>query len=317
MKKIFSIVIIAVLTVITVNAQEKKINFNKGTLKICSSKNFVIEGYDGSEVIIKSLHENKSGYAYIAGKNTGVVYSNSEKGNMKSNNKGGLVVRSIKPGTKFPGKYVLLSNINEEKKKGLKRLGKKQENKELGIYFTIEQKDGELIFKDVSDGQFVMVSNESYSIKIPNSIKLNWDTSNCKKTSKSNTFFYSNKASSLSNFNGEVELTTSLSNFKLTDVTGPVSINSIGGNVTVEFDKKLPLQLYSVYTNNGFIDITMPSTSNVNVEANGSAIYSDLPFDVLSDQESDGQQHMKLKLKRGNVKMKLEAGFGTIYLRKK
>jgi len=134
---------------------------------------------------------------------------------------------------------------------------------------------------------------------------------------KSNTFFYLNKASSLSNFNGEVELTTSLSNFKLTDVTGPVSINSIGGNVTVEFDKKLPLQLYSVYTNNGFIDITMPSTSNVNLEANGSAIYSDLTFDVLSDQESDGQQHMKLKLKRGNMKMKLEAGFGTIYLRKK
>ncbi len=199
----------------------------------------------------------------------------------------------------------------------MKRLGKKQENKELGIYFTIEQKNGELIFKD-KEGQMVMFGNEKYSIKIPNSIKLNWDTSACSINKKSSSFvMYTSNASSLSNFNGEVEISTSLNNLKLTDVTGPVSINSIGGNVTVDFVKKKPLKLYSVYTNNGFIDITMPTTSDVNLDANGAAIYSDLDFNVLSDVESDGQQHMKLKLKSGRVKMKLEAGFGTIYLRKK
>ena len=328
MKKIISIVIVAVLTVLTVNSQEKKIKFNKGTLKICSSKNFVIEGYDGTEVVIKSLHENKNvrfsnitnGYSFTTSK--GQKESKAIKGVKAPKRIKGVIVSGNRNNNytvaRSSGNNVFFSRIDQSKKEGLKRLGKKQENKELGIYFTIEQKDGELIFKDASQGQFVMVSNESYSIKIPNSIKLNWDTSNCKKATNTNrTFFYSNKASSLSNFNGELELTTSLSNFKLTDVTGPVSINSIGGNVTVEFDKKLPLKLYSVYTNNGFIDITMPSTSDVNVEANGSAVYSDLPFTILSDNESDGQQHMKLKIKKGRVKMKLEAGFGTIYLRKK
>ena len=316
MKKIFSIVIVAVLTVLTVNAQEKKIKFNKGTLKICSSKNFVIEGYDGTEVVIKSLHENKVGLSFITSEKTGGVYKTKVNDIVKSSNNN-ITLKNTKTPKPNSVQYVFLSKATNSKKEGLKRLGKNQENKELGIYFTIEQNEGELIFKDASDGQFVMVSNESYSIKIPNSIKLNWDTSNCKKTTNTNrTFFYSNKTSSLSNFNGELELTTSLSNFKLTDVTGPVSINSIGGNVTVEFDKKLPLKLYSVYTNNGFIDITMPSTSDVNVEANGSAVYSDLPFKVLSDNESDGQQHMKLNLKNGKVKMKLEAGYGTIYLRK-
>jgi len=103
-----------------------------------------------------------------------------------------------------------------------------------------------LVFKDAASGQFVMLNNERYLIKIPNSIKLNWDTSNCKSDNSKYAVFYSNKASSLSNFNGEVELTTSLNNFKLTDVTGPVSINSIGGNVTVVFDKKAPLKLYAV-----------------------------------------------------------------------
>ena len=46
-----------VFFILNVNAQEKKIKFNKGTLKICSSKSFIIEGYDGDEVIIESLHE--------------------------------------------------------------------------------------------------------------------------------------------------------------------------------------------------------------------------------------------------------------------
>ena len=54
MKPIKLIIAIAFLSALTVNAQEKKIKFNKGTLKICSSKNFVIEGYDGNEVICNS-----------------------------------------------------------------------------------------------------------------------------------------------------------------------------------------------------------------------------------------------------------------------
>jgi len=325
MRNIKSIIAIALLVVFTANSQEKKIKFSKGTLKICSSKNFVIEGYDGNEVIIKSLHDGKSrSFATVTSS-----YSNGNSFSVSSSNKnyiknkfkrGNLGTRVLGKVDSFPNvklNNLFFSRTDKNKKKGLKRLGKKQENKELGIYFIIAQKNGELIFKDKTDGQVVMFGNEKYSIKIPNSIKLNWDTSNCKKSNQSQRVFYSNNTSSLSNFNGEVELTTSLSNFKLTDVTGPVSINSIGGNVTVDFDKKKPLKLYSIVTNNGFIDITMPSNSDVNVEANGTAIYSDLNFNVLLDTESDGQQHMKLKLKRGNVKMKLEAGFGTIYLRKK
>lgn len=321
MKYIKSILVIFFLVVVSANAQEKRIKFSKGTLKICSSKNFVIEGYEGKEVIIESLHGNsngrysniRNGYSFTTkGAKTPKVVRGSKAVNLSSF----AVVAGI-PVDSIRSNNVFFSRNDARKKEGLKRLGKKQENKELGIYFTIEQKNGELIFKD-KEGQMVMFGNEKYSIKIPNSIKLNWDTSACSINKKSSSFvMYTSNASSLSNFNGEVEISTSLNNLKLTDVTGPVSINSIGGNVTVDFVKKKPLKLYSVYTNNGFIDITMPTTSDVNLDANGAAIYSDLDFNVLSDVESDGQQHMKLKLKSGRVKMKLEAGFGTIYLRKK
>ena len=316
MKNIKSVLILAFLIVFTTNAQEKKIKFSSGTLKICSSKNFVIEGYDGKEVIVKSLHDNKN-FRIVNGNKYSFTTTGSKGAKVVKGEKAPKVAKGTYTIARGKSNNLFFARTDASKKEGLKRLGKKQENKELGIYFTIEQKNGELIFRD-TEGQMVMFGNEKYSIKIPNSLKLNWDTSGCRKTKNTAPFvMYTSNVSSLSNFNGEVEISTSLNNLKLTDVTGPVSINSIGGNVTVEFDKKKPLKLYSVYTNNGFIDITMPSSSDVNVDANGSAIYSDLAFNVLSDKESEGQQHMKLNLKKGKVKMKLEAGFGTIYLRKK
>ena len=99
------------------------------------------------------------------------------------------------------------------------------------------------------------MGNEQYEIKIPNSIKLDWKTNQCDvKNDQKGTprFFYHSDPSSLSNFSGEVDIESTLTNIKLTDVTGPVTINTIGGNVTVEFDKKKPQKLYSIYSNNGF-----------------------------------------------------------------
>jgi hypothetical protein len=317
MKKFKIIVTVVFIALqISVNAQEKKIKFNTGTLKICSSKNFKIKGYNGNEVIIKSLHDKKYFYSNITNLNNQKSYQNlnevvniSKKLTSLSKRK----IDSLNP-------RVFFSTNNSSQREGLKRLGKKQENQDYGIYFTIEEKNGELVFSDNNqEGAFRMFSNESYEIMIPNSIKLNWDTNGCKDKSKQKSYaiFYDSKASSLSDFDGEVEISTSLNNLKLKDLTGPVSINSIGGNVTVEFDKKTPKKLYSIYSNNGFIDIKLPSSSNVSIDANAASIFSDLNFSVVEDTEKEGLQNMKLKMNSGKVKMKLNAGLGSIYLRKK
>ena len=200
-------------------------------------------------------------------------------------------------------------------------MGKNNENQDLGIYFIIEQNGDELIFKDKTEGQLVMMnSNERYEIKIPNSIKLDWQTNSCKNDGnarRSQYRFFNSKASSLSNFNGEVEISSTLNNTKLVDVTGPVSINTIGGNVTIEFDEKTPQKLYSIYSNNGFIDITLPENSDIKLDATGRDIFSDIDFKVEEEKEERDLQIMRLKLNNGKVKMKLNANLGNIYLRKK
>ena len=304
-----------VMMQVSMNAQEKKIKFSKGVLNICSSKNFAIKGYNGSEVIIKSLHEKNSTFVNLKGKNSqGFTYNVNGKGinsltKLNKWHKDSVHVKNVVRGNLY------FANYDKDRKKGLKKLGKKEENHEFGIYFTIEQKDGVLTFKDNSQGQFVMLSNESYEIMIPNSLKLKWDTSSCGGNSQR--LFYSSKSSSLSDFNGEVEISSSLNNLNLNDVVGPVSINTIGGNVTISFDKKTPKELYSIYSNNGFIDIKLPTNSDLIVDATGASVYSDLNFKVLEDDEKEGLQNMKLKMKNGKVKMKLNAGLGSIYLRKK
>ena len=332
MKKHISLLMLSLfLMAQTINhAQEgTTIPFSKGVLKICSSKNFIIKGYDGKDIIIKNLNKNKSSNTIY---NLKGKLNYSTKNNVASTfpSTGNVVRGTIKGNDSFPTGYTRLKNIgstdtlytnyrllfnnDKEQGKGLKKLGKKAAAKESGIYLKIEQKDGEIIIKDDTQNYLVMSSGEKYEITIPNSIRLNWDTSGCTKTNKS--FFFSTNSSEIKNFKGEVEISSSLNNFKLIDVYGPVSINTIGGNVTVEFNKTTPNNLYSIYSNNGYIDITLPKSASLSVDATGSEILSDLDFNIISEKVNNRTQQMQLKLGSGKIKMKLDADLGNIYLRK-
>ncbi|MFY0604074.1 MAG: hypothetical protein JXQ93_08995 [Flavobacteriaceae bacterium] len=318
MKKVNIISGILLFLVVLVNAQEKKIKFNKGTLKICSSKLFQIEGYDGDEVIIKSLHEKRESNMPWVVRGTADF---KRRKSQKRTTTGYARTLSKRADSVVKGQYVFF-NTDSNRKKGLKKLGKKSQNADLGIYFTIEQKDGELLFKDQNRVSFIMASNEKYLIKIPNSIKLKWQTNNCNKESSNNQVrFFNSRGSSLSNFEGEVEIASTLNNMRLKDVTGPVVVNTVGGNVTIEFEKKYPKGLYSVYSNNGFIDVQIPQKSSLLIDAIGKSVYSDVDFEVLDEDERDDfgniNTRMKLKYGGGKFKMKLNSGYGTVYLRKK
>lgn len=118
-------VILIAFAFLGLNAQEKKIKFYKGTLKICSSKNFQIEGYDGDEVIIKSLHEKKgenSVYIVNGFRNNGTYsYSNSSKNKLARVGKAQSISISSSDSI-VKGRLVFRSN-NSERKKGLKKTG--------------------------------------------------------------------------------------------------------------------------------------------------------------------------------------------------
>lgn len=336
------ITLITLLFIVSVgNSQEKekRIKFNKGTLKICSNAHMTITGYDGDEVIIKSLNQTRLSYLYDM--------------NVKDRSllKDERLLDSLEEtsGSKLRKSFYLLSSQyeDEELEKGLKPLGNKSARPEDNLYLDITEKPGELIIKDYQYNQssqnkvmgYVSQSsdktnkksnnnsvsglanfaalNNKYEILIPNSIKLSWNVEDCSKKN-SNTFFVRTNSTpwELNDFKGEVEISTSYSSINLTNVSGPVIANTIGGNITVIFDKIAPTKLYSLVSNDGYIDVSLPKNANLNVDVNGERVLSNIDFNVIEETLEEGIKKMKLKLNSGTTKMKLDAGSGSVYLRK-
>lgn len=334
MKKIITLIVLLLIAGVgNTQEKEKRIKFNQGTLKICSNSQMNIKGYDGDEVIIKSL--NRTGLSYFN-------YKDKDKNKEKNKNKKGendtVLVR---------GYTILSSNFRDtDLEKGLKPLGNKSVSPEDNLYLDITENPGELIIKDYGyntsnknklDGYSVQFkskkndelinkssakltsffsANNKYEILIPNSIKLLWNVEDCSKKN-SNTFLIrtNSKPWTLSDFKGEVEISTSYKSISLTDVGGPVIANTIGGNITVIFDTIKPTNLYSLVSNDGYIDVSLSSDANVKVDVNGKRILSDIEFKVINETVSEGTKNMKLQLNSGKTKMKLDAGSGSVYLR--
>ncbi|WP_394748808.1 DUF4097 family beta strand repeat-containing protein [Spongiimicrobium salis] len=291
--------------------QEKKIKFNSGVLKICSSSHMKISGYDGDEVIIRTVQNNSF---LVEGQHSKRYRPKITKNGKNANPEKSTKADAIRV-------YRSLTNGFTERKleEGLKPLGTKSTNPADNLYLDIELKEGELLIKDYDSGKGqgqVLVLNKEYELLIPNSIKLFWDTKGCKKT-KANSFFLRSKPWELKDFKGETEISSSFGSISLIDVSGPVLANTLGGNVKVVFDKVKPNELYSIISNDGHIDVQLPENANLSVRAIGSRILSDIDFKITEETIVSGMKAMQLQLNKSNISMKLNAGYGNVYLRKK
>ncbi len=194
---------------------------------------------------------------------------------------------------------------------------KSNTNEVDGFAFYTTDKKGNKKKSKTPASYNLIYPNNKYEILIPNSIKLSWNVEDCSKKN-SNTFFLrtNSKPWELSDFDGEVEISTSYNSINLTDVNGPVIANTIGGNIKVVFNAIKPTNLYSLVSNDGYIDITLPTDANLNVDAIGDRILSNIDFNILSESITGGAKSMKLQLNSGKTNMKLDAGSGNVYLRK-
>ncbi len=302
------LIALLIVTVVYSQDKEKRIKFSSGTLNLCTQANLKIKGYDGDEVIIKSLN-----------KNTRFVYNLDDLTYQLE--KDVLILDSIVGSSNIH--YMTFSGKEKDLEKGLKPLGNEPKSPADNLYLDITENPGELIIRDYqSEAGFDFMDawafDKKYEIMIPNSVKLLWNTDDCSKTN-SNTFFVSSgsQPSEISDFKGEVEISLSYGSISLTDVSGPVIANTIGGNIQVEFKKTTPSKLYSLITENGYINMELPEEANLTIDATGKRIMSDLDFKVLKEENEPFSKHkkMSLKLNSGSVKMKLDAGSGSIYLR--
>jgi len=128
-------------------------------------------------------------------------------------------------------------------------------------------------------------------------------------------------------FSGELEISMLNAGIELKDVTGPLTIHTINGDIKAIFssvDQGSPTSITSI---NGEVEITIPASTKTNLKLSTfhGEIYSDcdIEFDTKGDKGKDdmrligGHSKTEGKINGGGVEMTLSSINGSIYIRKK
>ncbi|MBL7105435.1 MAG: hypothetical protein ISS18_13995 [Bacteroidales bacterium] len=131
----------------------------------------------------------------------------------------------------------------------------------------------------------------------------------------------------VADFSGELEVEMLNAGINLTDVTGPLTIHTINGDIKAVFHKLNQKSPSSITSINGNVEITVPASTPANLKLgtmNGE-IYTDCDIkfenkNKKGDEEMimiGGHSNTEGKLNGGGVEMTLSSINGSIYLRKK
>ena len=123
-------------------------------------------------------------------------------------------------------------------------------------------------------------------------------------------------------FSGEIEADAQLNGgVRILNVNGPVTANSLNGELEVTFGKVTQDSPISLYSTNGAVDVSLPGNTPANLALstlNGN-VYTD--FDVQA-KDKDGLKSVlgrdiKASINGGGVKISMKSTNGNMYLRKK
>jgi len=188
-----------------------------------------------------------------------------------------------------------------ERAKGLRLVGESgSDNTDVGFY--VIQEGNTLLVRNLrksGNGEIFLPAKQNISVRT------NWQGS-----------------IKITGFLGEIEATAELNgNVKIEKVSGPLTANSLNGDVEVEFTKVSQASPISIYSTNGALDIALPgdTPADLNLSSVNGSIYTD--FDI-SMPEKDGlravsSKKVKGSINNGGVDLKLTTTNGNIYLRKK
>lgn len=123
------------------------------------------------------------------------------------------------------------------------------------------------------------------------------------------------------NMENEIEVSCQYNSIELENVTGPLTVKTVYGEVDAVFSANVkgPLSIVSVY---GHVDIALPATTKANLKMTTSygELYMASDFNLeVNKKEGMVQWGDKLdgKLNGGGLSIDLRSDYGKIYLRKK
>lgn len=200
-----------------------------------------------------------------------------------------------------------------DRAEGLKLLGAMEDNTNLGV--SVTEENGVVTISGVTK----QVRDFSYTISVPQGIEVSLDYNSP----------FANSDIEVDSYKGSLEIKTLSASVKLTNCSGPFTVNSISGNVEAVFssiNQDAPTSLASV---SGFVDVTIPADSKATFEISNITgnVYNNLSLESNSKEKNDSRaaglgsiKHndgSNYTLNGGGQKMVLNSVSGNIYLRKK
>lgn len=200
-----------------------------------------------------------------------------------------------------------------ERAEGLQLMGAAADNTELGI--NISEENGIVFISGATN----KVREYKYTISVPKGIAVSLD-------------YHSPFASGdleIESYEGSLEIKTLSSDVKLTNCTGPFTVNSVSGNVEAVFSNINQNQPTSLASVSGLIDISVPTSLKATIKLSNITgdVYNNLNLVSTSKEEDEGRSKGLEELKHSNggeytlngggQKLLLNTVSGNIYLRKK
>ncbi|HLY70700.1 MAG TPA: DUF4097 family beta strand repeat-containing protein, partial [Puia sp.] len=173
-----------------------------------------------------------------------------------------------------------------------------------GIGLSVEKNGNDIQVKCL---QPITNHEGSYKLKVPENMVLRIK-SGCERGTSVD----------IQNMKNEVEVDV-CENIKLRNVSGPLVLNTISGNIDVVFGDLSNTRPISIANISGEIDVTLPAKAGVNLEMKNvsGAMYSDFDFNAdHKDMKRVGGENIETKLNGGGTDLKITNVSGNIYLRK-
>ncbi len=120
---------------------------------------------------------------------------------------------------------------------------------------------------------------------------------------------------------GEIEVSAAYNDVHLINVTGPMAVKSIYGEIEAVFSSLSQDGSISLHSSYNLIDVTLPASSgcNINMSTPYGNIYSDVDVNIETEEgemKRISTKKVKGTVSGGGVELTLKSGYENIYLRK-
>ena len=209
------------------------------------------------------------------------------------------------------GSEVIIQSAGSTKKdsdrsEGLKLINGLGLEDNTGLGLSVVKEGNDNVIQELSGRK-----SRSYIIQVPKDVTIVYEHSSA----------YGKKVK-FKNILGEIESTTNHSSVMLDDVSGPITINTVHGDIDCSFTNVNQSNPISILSSHGDIDLSIPQATKASfkIETSWGEIYSDL--DINIDRENGSMKSYSGNkvvgsLNGGGVNFHVRSTHGTIYLRKK